>query len=78
LTLIEDALFVISLDDYSTGMDLDKFNRNMFHGLNAHNRWFDKAMSISVESNGRAAMNGEVKMKFYKNFFFFFSFFFNY
>ncbi|CAI2168437.1 20542_t:CDS:2 [Funneliformis geosporum] len=59
LTLIENALFVISLDDYSTGMDLDKFNRNMFHGLDAHNRWFDKAMSIAIESNGRAAMNGE-------------------
>ncbi|GBB93575.1 hypothetical protein RclHR1_00220009 [Rhizophagus clarus] len=59
LTLIEDALFVVNLDDYSTGMDLDKFIRNMFHGLNAHNRWFDKALSISIESNGRAAMHGE-------------------
>lgn len=64
LTFIENALFAISLDDYSTGMDLDKFIRNMFHGTNAHNRWFDKALSISVESNGRAALNGEVNIKF--------------
>jgi carnitine O-acetyltransferase len=63
LTFIEDSLFVISLDDYSTGMDLDKFTRNVFHGLNAHNRWFDKALSILVESNGRAALNGEVNIK---------------
>lgn len=68
LTLIENALFVVNFDDYSTGMDLDKFVRNMFHGMNAHNRWFDKAMSISVESNGRAAMNGEVNIK--KKYFF--------
>ncbi|CAG8744717.1 10488_t:CDS:2, partial [Funneliformis caledonium] len=59
LTLIENALFIINLDDYSTGMDFDKFSQNMFHGLNAHNRWFDKAMSIAIENNGRAAMNGE-------------------
>ncbi|RIA95026.1 acyltransferase ChoActase/COT/CPT [Glomus cerebriforme] len=59
LTFIENALFVTNLDDYSTGMNLDKFIRNMFHGSNAHNRWFDKALSISVESNGRAAINGE-------------------
>jgi hypothetical protein len=63
LTFIENALFVVNLDDYSTGMDLDKFIRNMLHGMNAHNRWFDKALSISVESNGRAALNGEVNIK---------------
>ncbi|PKY40473.1 acyltransferase ChoActase/COT/CPT [Rhizophagus irregularis] len=59
LTFIENALFAISLDDYSTGVDLDKFIRNMFHGMNAHNRWFDKALSISIESSGRGALNGE-------------------
>ncbi|CAG8659635.1 7441_t:CDS:2, partial [Acaulospora morrowiae] len=59
LTLIENALFAISLDDYATGMDLDKWVCNVFYGLNCHNRWFDKAMSIVVESNGRAGMNGE-------------------
>lgn len=70
LTFIENALFAISLDDYSTGVDLDKFIRNMFHGMNAHNRWFDKALSISVESSGRGALNGEVNKKI---FFFYFS-----
>jgi hypothetical protein len=63
LTSIEDALFVINLDDYSTGTDIDKCIRNMLHGLNARNRWFDKAMSISIESSGRTSMNGEVNIK---------------
>ncbi|CAG8433028.1 6323_t:CDS:2 [Ambispora gerdemannii] len=59
LNKIEDSLFAISLDDYATGLDLDLWTRNILHGFNGHNRWFDKAMSIIVESNGRAAMNGE-------------------
>ncbi|CAG8509740.1 1973_t:CDS:10 [Racocetra persica] len=59
LTLIENALFAVNLDDYATGTDLDKFLGNIFHGVDGHNRWFDKSMSIIVDSNGRAGMNGE-------------------
>ncbi|KAF0377754.1 acyltransferase ChoActase/COT/CPT [Gigaspora margarita] len=59
LTFIENALFAVSLDDYATGTDLDKFLGNIFHGLDGHNRWFDKEISIIVDSNGRAGMHGE-------------------
>ncbi|CAG8568154.1 1596_t:CDS:2 [Ambispora leptoticha] len=59
LNKIEDSLFAISLDDYATGLDLDLWARNVLHGFNGHNRWYDKAISIIIESNGRAAMNGE-------------------
>ncbi|CAG8673044.1 6506_t:CDS:2, partial [Scutellospora calospora] len=59
LTLIENALFAVNLDDYAAGMDLDKFLGNIFHGVDGHNRWFDKSMSIIVDSNGRAGINGE-------------------
>ncbi|CAG8718472.1 5291_t:CDS:2, partial [Dentiscutata erythropus] len=59
LTFIENSLFAVNLDDYATGTDLDKFLGNIFHGFDGHNRWFDKEMSIIVDSNGRAGMNGE-------------------
>ncbi|CAG8533512.1 7335_t:CDS:2 [Cetraspora pellucida] len=59
LALIENALFAVNLDDYATGTDLDKFLGYIFHGVNGHNRWFDKSMSVIVDSNGRAGMNGE-------------------
>ncbi|CAJ0649699.1 6747_t:CDS:10 [Entrophospora sp. SA101] len=58
LNLIESALFVVNLDDYSSGDNLDQFLGNIFHG-NGYNRWFDKSMSIIVESNGVAGMHGE-------------------
>ncbi|CAG8472765.1 6372_t:CDS:10, partial [Dentiscutata heterogama] len=59
LTFIENSLFAVNLDDYATGTDLDKFLGNIFHGFDGHNRWFDKEISIIVDSNGRAGMNGE-------------------
>nr|CAG8588585.1 85_t:CDS:10 [Entrophospora candida] len=58
LNLIESALFVVNLDDYSSGDNLDQFLGNIFHG-NGYNRWFDKSMSIIVESNGGAGMHCE-------------------
>jgi len=60
LTDIEDALFAFSLDDYTSGLNPDDWNKNSFHGLNGHNRWFDKALSFNIENNGRASLNGEV------------------
>lgn len=70
---IETALFTISLDPYTLpptavktqGSDqykqpvLDAQVRNTSSGLNGLNRWFDKSLTVSVESNGRAGMNGE-------------------
>jgi Choline/Carnitine o-acyltransferase len=57
---IDASLFALCLDDYASGLDLDKSHRNLFHGQKARNRWFDKAMQFIVENNGRAGVNGEV------------------
>ncbi|KAH8554973.1 acyltransferase ChoActase/COT/CPT [Umbelopsis sp. PMI_123] len=56
---IDASLFALCLDDYASELDLDKAHRNLFHGQNARNRWFDKAMQFIVENNGRAGVNGE-------------------
>ncbi|KAG9120383.1 hypothetical protein FRC07_004145, partial [Ceratobasidium sp. 392] len=70
---IESALFTISLDPYtlppSTNQAaepdahkqpvLDAQVRNTSSGVNGLNRWFDKSLTVSVESNARAGMNGE-------------------
>ena len=40
-------------------LDLDGHILNSCAGLNGHNRWFDKSITISVESNSRATMLGE-------------------
>ncbi|KAI9485449.1 MAG: acyltransferase ChoActase/COT/CPT [Benjaminiella poitrasii] len=56
---IDNSLFVLCLDDYSSPLDLDLAHRNIFHGRNGHNRWFDKALQFIVENNGRAGINGE-------------------
>ncbi|CAD6581459.1 MAG: hypothetical protein CYPHOPRED_001580 [Cyphobasidiales sp. Tagirdzhanova-0007] len=40
-------------------LELDGHILNSCAGLNGHNRWFDKAISISVESNSRATVLGE-------------------
>ncbi|KAI1316638.1 Carnitine O-acetyltransferase mitochondrial [Mortierella claussenii] len=59
LSLIDHALFVICLDDYSSDRDIDISHHNIFHAGNAHNRWFDKSMQFIFENNGRAGINGE-------------------
>ncbi|EPB92823.1 hypothetical protein HMPREF1544_00262 [Mucor circinelloides 1006PhL] len=56
---IDDSIFVFCLDDYSSPLDLDLSHRNIFHGRNGKNRWFDKALQFIVENNGRAGINGE-------------------
>lgn len=40
-------------------LELDGHILNSCAGLHGHNRWFDKALSISVESNSRATVLGE-------------------
>ncbi|KAG9326474.1 hypothetical protein KVV02_001653 [Mortierella alpina] len=59
LASIDNSLFMICLDDYSSDRDIDVSHHNIFHAGNAHNRWFDKAMQFIFESNGRAGINGE-------------------
>lgn len=56
---IESSLFCLCLDDWSGPDDYDFAYRSMAHSFDGHNRWFDKAISISVLSNGQAGMNGE-------------------
>ncbi|RUS28876.1 acyltransferase ChoActase/COT/CPT [Jimgerdemannia flammicorona] len=59
LEAIDTSLFVLCLDDYASADDMDIAHRNLFHGRNARNRWFDKSMQFIVESNGRGGVNGE-------------------
>lgn len=63
---IDDSIFVFCLDDYSSPLDIDLSHRNIFHGRNGRNRWFDKALQFIVENNGRAGINGEVNTPLYK------------
>lgn len=75
VTQIEDSLFVLSLDPYtlksqtfktsysdpskqSTDLDAHILNASTAGG-SGKNRWWDKAVGIHVESNGRASMVGE-------------------
>lgn len=63
--MIESALFAVCLDDYTLPArrkehdELDGHMINIAGGKNGSNRWFDKSMSLIVENNGRAGMNGE-------------------
>ncbi|PWZ00834.1 acyltransferase ChoActase/COT/CPT [Testicularia cyperi] len=71
---IEDSLFCVSLDSSvlplrsghpapahsATPVWVDALARNCSGaGRGGHNRWFDKALSIVVEPNGRAGIMGE-------------------
>lgn len=71
---IEDSLFVLSLDSSNLGLptnhpapphsaspaSVDAHARNTSGaGRTGHNRWFDKALTLSVEPNGRAGIMGE-------------------
>ncbi|KAI8330433.1 acyltransferase ChoActase/COT/CPT [Chlamydoabsidia padenii] len=63
LSAIEDALFVICLDDYSHGSDFQSCGDTAFCGNQmrgqGHNRWFDKPASFIVENNGKVMIMGE-------------------
>lgn len=63
LNAIDSSLFVVCLDYYSSPNDIDRSHRNMFHGQEARNRWFDKSIQLIVENNGRAGVNGEVRTR---------------
>ncbi|CAO3618143.1 unnamed protein product [Cunninghamella echinulata] len=56
---IDNALFAVCLDNYSSSQDLDLAHRNICHGKSAHNRWFDKNIQVIVETNGAGGVNGE-------------------
>ncbi|GAA6058072.1 hypothetical protein JCM3770_002247 [Rhodotorula araucariae] len=72
-TAMEDSLFVLSLDNYTLKSakyvsssptrdtpDLDAHIRNASSANGTgRNRWWDKAVGVHVEANGRASMVGE-------------------
>lgn len=45
--------------EINASLELDGHVLNSCSGLNGHNRWFDKCMTINVESNSRASVMGE-------------------
>ncbi|KAJ2993166.1 hypothetical protein HDV02_002606 [Globomyces sp. JEL0801] len=57
--IINDALFAVCLDDYSTLKNIDVCHLQLFHNFDATNRWFDKSLQLIVASSGRAGFNGE-------------------
>ncbi|KAI9277721.1 acyltransferase ChoActase/COT/CPT [Umbelopsis sp. AD052] len=60
LTVVEDGLFALSLDDHGVGNDSADWVRNLFTGQGTgSNRWFDKSLNFVVESNGKCALLGE-------------------
>ena len=58
LDSIETSLFAVALDNYSAP-SRELSPPNLFHGINAHNRWFDKAVCFILTSDGRAGVNAE-------------------
>lgn len=62
---LETCLFTVSLDDYTYSATTDASGallghiRNISSGVDATNRWFDKSMSLIVESNARFGIMGE-------------------
>jgi carnitine O-acetyltransferase len=62
LRAIEDALFVLCLDDGSANPPSSLGKAALFGHPSrgpGHNRWFDKTISFIVENNGRASVMGE-------------------
>ena len=65
MSRLESCLFTLSLDDYTYSITNDASGalpghiRNISSGTDATNRWFDKSMSLIVESNARFGMMGE-------------------
>ncbi|TFY56886.1 hypothetical protein EVG20_g8755 [Dentipellis fragilis] len=71
---IQHSLFALSLDNWTLGshspasssapavdspMEVDYHLSNIRSSLHAHNRWFDKAFTLVVETNTRAGAMGE-------------------
>ncbi|SAM02327.1 hypothetical protein [Absidia glauca] len=63
LSAIEDALFVISLDNYSNGADSPSYGETGYCGQQnlgqGHNRWFDKPATVILENSGKVMLMGE-------------------
>ena len=58
-SLIQSALFSVCLDHRLMLPDISSMAKNVFHGFDGHNRWFDKSISVIVTNDGRLGINGE-------------------
>lgn len=65
LDLIENAAFIVSLDEESFVYDLDssptefgKYGKQLLVG-NGYNRWFDKSFNLCVAANGKAGLHAD-------------------
>ncbi|KAI8925851.1 Choline/Carnitine o-acyltransferase-domain-containing protein [Entophlyctis helioformis] len=58
-SIINDALFAVSLDDHASHHNINSSHHQIFHNYDGSNRWFDKAISLIVSSSGQAGVNGE-------------------
>lgn len=56
---IQSALFSVCLDHRLMLPDISSMAKNVFHGFDGHNRWFDKSISVIVTNDGRLGINGE-------------------
>ncbi|ORX86023.1 acyltransferase ChoActase/COT/CPT [Basidiobolus meristosporus CBS 931.73] len=56
---IDEALFVVCLDDIGPNGDPDHAHHHIFHRNDAKNRWFDKPLQFIIANNGVAGVNGE-------------------
>lgn len=59
LKCIDESLITVCLDDFETPDDIDLSHRNIFHGNNGRNRWFDKSLSFIFDLNGKGGCSGE-------------------
>jgi hypothetical protein len=68
LQIIEQSIFAVSLDTHTLGLDKDAVDtpaevnhhlHNIRSSIDGRNRWFDKAITLIVESNSRAGAMGE-------------------
>lgn len=57
--MIESAIFAVALDHRVLGHDVSSLAKNVFHGYDGHNRWFDKSLTIVVSGDGRLGVHGE-------------------
>jgi hypothetical protein len=55
----ESSIFTICLDDYAVAGNWTATAKNVFHGRGGHNRWFEKALCVVIQNDGRAGCNGE-------------------
>ncbi|KAJ3101205.1 hypothetical protein HDU96_010082 [Phlyctochytrium bullatum] len=58
-SIIEGAIFSLSLDDYFFPSDTVYLARNTFYGKGGLNRWYDKSMTLTIMADGRFGVNGE-------------------